>query len=99
MTGRSDLSKGCLKYYKWLASGVLLVVGFFLIMEHFVRYGGFDIEVLGHEWYGLGLIILAMLLSLKWKQLPALIKAIRERNWRAILDEGERGNENKTDNF
>jgi len=90
MTGRSDLSKECLKYYKWLVSGVLLVAGFFLIMEHFVRFGGFDIELAGHEWYGLGLIILAMLLSLKWKQLPALVKAIKERNWKAILDEGER---------
>ncbi|MCW3140613.1 MAG: hypothetical protein N2V72_00310 [Methanophagales archaeon] len=93
MTGRSDLSKGCLKYYRWLTSGVLLVSGFFLIVEHFVRFGGFDIELAGHEWYGLGLIILAMLLSLKWKQLPALLRAIRERDLRAILDEGERGDE------
>jgi len=93
MTGRSDLSKECLKYYRWLTSGVLLVSGFFLVVEHFVRYGGFDIEILGHEWYGLGLIILAMLLSLKWKQLPALLRAIRERDLRAILDEGERGDE------
>jgi len=93
MTGRSDLSKRCLIYYKWLTSGVLLVAGFFLIMEHFVRFGGFDIEVLGHEWYGLAMIIVGILLSLKWKQLPSLMKAIRERNWKAILDEGERKDE------
>ena len=90
MTGKSDLSKGCVKYYKWLVSGVLMVAGNFLIFEHFIRYGGFDIELLGHEWYGLGLVLIGMLLSLKWGQLKGLYRAIRERNIRKILDEGER---------
>jgi len=93
MTGKSNFSPSCLSYYRWLISGVLLVGGFFLIFEHFARFGGFDVEVLGHEWYGLVLIILGMLLSLKWKQLPAVIKAIRQRNWHAVLDEGERKDE------
>jgi len=90
MTGKSDLSKGCVKYYKWLVSGILMAAGNFLIFEHFIRYGGFDIELLGHEWYGLGLVLIGMLLSLKWGQLKGLYRAIRERNIRKILDEGER---------
>ena len=90
MTGKSDLSPRCVKYYKWLVSGTLLTVGNFLIFEHFIRYGGFDIELLGHEWYGLGLVLIAMLLSIKWGQLKGLIKAIKEKNIRKILDEGER---------
>jgi hypothetical protein len=36
------------------------------------------------------MIIVAFLLSLKWKQLPALIEAIKKREWRKVLDEGER---------
>ncbi len=90
MTGKSDFSPFCLSYYRWLISGVLLVGGFFLIFEHFARFGGFDIELAGHEWYGLAMVISAFLLSIKWHQLAALKKAIRERNWKAILDEGER---------
>jgi len=90
MTGKSDLSPGCRKYYKWLVSGTLLTAGNFLIFEHFIRYGGFDIELLGHEWYGLGLVLIGMLLSVKWGQLKGLYRAIRERNIRKILDEGER---------
>jgi len=90
MTGKSDFSKRCLKYYKWLISGTLMTAGNFLIFEHMIRYGGFDIELLGHEWYGLGLVITGMFLSIKWGQLKGLYRAIRTRNIKAILDEGER---------
>lgn len=90
MTGKSDFSRSCLRYYRWLVSGVLLSSGFFLMMEHYIRFGGFDIEVIGHEWYGLGLIVLGILLSLKWRQLPTLMEAIKRRDWKTVLDEGER---------
>ncbi|MHC1583139.1 MAG: hypothetical protein ACXQTM_00645 [Methanosarcinales archaeon] len=90
MTGKSDFSRSCLRYYRWLTSGVLIMSGSFLIMEHLARFGGFDIEVVGHEWYGLALIVLGILLSLKWRQLPALKEAIKRRDWKAVLDEGER---------
>jgi len=47
-------------------------------------------ELLGHEWYGLMMIALGTALSIKWGQHKGLIKAIKNRNIRAILDEGER---------
>ncbi len=90
MTGKSDLSAECRKYYKYLVSGTLMTAGNFLIFEHFIRYGGFDIELFGHEWYGLGMIIAGMVLSLKWGQLRDIKRAIKERSIRKIFDEGER---------
>jgi len=30
------------------------------------------------------------LIAIKWNQLSGLMKAIRERNWKSVLDEGER---------
>ena len=65
--------------------------GVVMIAEHYFTYGGMDIEMLGHEWYGLGSIIVGFLLMLKWKQLPGFIKAIQSRDIKKILDEGERG--------
>jgi len=90
MTGESSFSEHCLQYYRWLISGALLAVGNFLLWEHFIRFGGFDLELLGHEYYGLALILLGFLIAIKWNQLSGLMKAIRERNWEAMLDEGER---------
>ena len=90
MSGKSDFSKQCLKYYRTLITGAFFAAGNFLMYEHLFRYGGFDIEILGHEWYGLGLILIGTSLSIKWGQLQALIKALKKRNIRAILDEGER---------
>jgi cytochrome b subunit of formate dehydrogenase len=78
-------------YIKKLVSGLLIVGGSFLLLEHLFNFGGFDIELIGHEYYGIGMIIAAFLLSLKWKQLPALLEAIRNREWLKVLDEGERG--------
>lgn len=97
MTGKSLLWKAkgeergrMLNYYKKLISGLLIVGGGFLLLEHLFSFSGFDLELLGHEWYGVIMIIAALLISMKWKQLPALIKAIRERNIWKVLDEGER---------
>ncbi len=79
-----------IKYYKKLGSGFLIVGGTFLLLEHLFKFGGFDIELLGHEIYGLLMICAGFLLSVKWKQLPTFIKAIKERDIWKILDEGER---------
>jgi len=90
MTGKSDFSKPCLIYYKKLISGLFIVGGGFLLIEHLFSFGGFDIEILGHEYYGIGMIILGFLLSLKWGQIKDVIRALKERDIRRIFDEGER---------
>ena len=90
MSGKSDLSPMCMKYYKKLTAGLFIVGGGFLMLEHLFRFGGFDVELLGHEYYGLILIGSGFLLALKWGQLEGLKKAIKDRDIRAILDEGER---------
>ena len=77
-------------YIKKMISGLLIVGGSFLILEHLFSFSGFDIEVIGHEWIGLGMIIIAFLLSIKLKQIPAVLEAIRKREWKKVLDEGER---------
>jgi len=93
MTGKSDLSEACKKYYKKLASGGLIGVGTYLLIEHLFNFGGYDIELIGHEYYGLAMIIAGFLLSIKWGQLKGLRKAIKERDIKGILDEGERKND------
>ncbi len=90
MTGRSDLSKECLQYYKKLISGLLIIGGCFLLLEHLFSFGGFDIELLGHEYYGIGMVISGFLLMLKWGQVKDIIKAIKRKDIKGILDEGER---------
>lgn len=90
MTGKSDMSIGCMKYYKKLTSGALIVVGSFLLLEHLFNFGGMDIELLGHEYYGFGLIGCGFLLSLKREQIRAVRDAWRDRNLHKLLDEGER---------
>lgn len=77
-------------YIKKMISGLLIVGGAFLLLEHLFSFSGFDLELIGHEWIAFAAIIIALLLSMKWKQLPAVLEAIRKRNWKKILDEGER---------
>jgi hypothetical protein len=79
-----------LGYAKKMVSGLLIVGGGFLLIEHLFNFKGFDIELIGHEYYGLIMILTAFLLSMKWKQLPAYITALKDRNLKKILDEGER---------
>ena len=69
---------------------LLIVGGASLMLEHLFTFEGFDLELLGHEVYGLLMIGLALFISLKWKQLPLLIKAIKAKDWIAILDQGAR---------
>ena len=97
MTGKSILwkvkgeeRKEMLRYYKKLVSGLLIVGGGFLLLEHLFQFGGFDIEIVGHEIFGLLMIVIALLLSMKWKQLPALLNAIKNRQWLKVIDQGER---------
>ena len=78
------------RYPKKLVSGGLIVCGSFLLLEHLFQFGGFDIELLGHEYLGIAMIAFAFLLSLKWGQLKQLKKAIRDKDWLAILDERRR---------
>jgi cytochrome b subunit of formate dehydrogenase len=79
-----------LGYAKKMISGLLIVGGGFFLLEHLFNFGGFDIELIGHEYYGIAMIIAAFLLSMKWKQLPAVKQAIKDFNLKKILDEGER---------
>ena len=97
MTGKSILwevkgeeRKRMIKYYKKLISGLLIVGGGFLLLEHLFQFQGFDIEFIGHEIFGLLMICVGFLLSVKWKQLPSFVKAIKEKDIWKILDEGER---------
>lgn len=85
------IKRRMIRYYKKLISGLLIVGGGFLLLEHLFTQEGFDVELLiGHEVYGLLLIGAGFLISLKWEQLPSFIKAVKNRDWEAILDEGKR---------
>ena len=56
-------------YYKKLVSSCLLLVGAFLMMEHLWTFDGYDMaDWIGHEYYGLAMIIIGFLLSMKWGQ-------------------------------
>ena len=67
-------------YYKKLISMVLIVSGSALMLEHLFEYGGFDLlDFAGHEYYGLALIGVGFLLSMKWSQWKTLgLKDIRK---------------------
>ena len=72
----------CYKNYcKRLTSGVFIAGGSFLMLEHLVTFKGFDLlDFAGHEYYGLFLILIGFLLSMKWHQWKTLnLKNIR--NW------------------
>ncbi len=68
-------------YYKKLVSGGLIVLGSFLMLEHLFQFDGFDLlDFIGHEYYGLGMIIIGFLLSMKWGQWKEL-KLRNPKNW------------------
>ena len=58
--------------------------GGFLLLEHLFVFGCYDIEVLGHEYYGLALIIFGFLLNVDWRQLKDI------RQLKDLIDEGLR---------
>jgi hypothetical protein len=49
------------EYYRFLLSGVLAFAfiggGAFLIVEHYLTWGYLEFELLGHETYGLAMIV------------------------------------------
>ena len=68
-------------YYKKLTSGLLIIGGSFLMLEHLFTFGGFDLlDFIGHEYYGLAAIIVGFLLSMKWYQWKTLDLS-KIRNW------------------
>lgn len=90
MTGKSDMSKPCRKYYKKLIGGLLIIGGSALMLEHLFQFEGFDIEILGHEFYGVAMIMIGYLLCMKWEQKGAVIKALKKGKLHSVIDEGER---------
>lgn len=83
MTGESILTKKNWRllapYYKKLISGGLIVTGSFLMLEHLFMFEGFDLlDFIGHEYYGLTMIIAGFLISMKWYQW----KKLNLSNWR-----------------
>ena len=73
MTGESIPTKEnwrkLLPYYKKLIGAGMIVLGAFLMLEHLFQFGGFDmLDFIGHEYYGVGLILGALLLCMKWGQ-------------------------------
>ena len=77
-------------YAKKLVGAMLIVSGGFLLLEHLFTFSGFDIELIGHEYLGIALIGLAFLMNVKRGQWKAFVLALKNRNWRKVLDEGER---------
>jgi len=56
-------------YHRKLASGLLIVGGTFLMLEHLFTYDRFDLlDFVGHEYYGLGIITIGFLVSIEWSQ-------------------------------
>lgn len=55
------------KEWKKLGSISLIGVGVFLLIEHIYTYGGIDLwDLLGHEWFGIVLILLGILVANRW---------------------------------
>ena len=72
------------KYIRKLVGGLCIVSGSFLLLEHLYMFGHFDVEVLGHEYYGLALIVCGFLLNVDWRQLRDI------RSVKDLIDEGVR---------
>ena len=85
MTGKSIPTKDnidkLLPYYKKLTSALLIVSGSFLMLEHLFTFGCFDLlDFIGHEYYGLTMIIIGFLLSIDYKQWNTL-NLSNIKNW------------------
>ena len=77
-------------YAKKLFGGLLIVGGCFLLLEHLFTFNGYDIELLGHEYLGIAMLLLAFLININREQWKAFIEAVKKREWKKVLDEGER---------
>ena len=68
-------------YNKKIIASLLILSGCFLLIEHLWSFDGFDLlDIIGHEYYGIGAIIIAFLLCMKWKQWKEF-KLWDVRNW------------------
>ncbi|MCK5609055.1 hypothetical protein KAR91_44685 [Candidatus Pacearchaeota archaeon] len=60
-------------YYMRLLGMALTAGGAILIIEHNIKHDGLDLlDLLGHEYYGITMIIVGFLLSIKWEQWKTL---------------------------
>ena len=58
------------KEWKKLGSMSLVGLGSFLLLEHIYSYSGLDLwDLLGHEWFGIILIICGILTANRWGRL------------------------------
>ena len=80
-----------IRMIKKLVSLVLIVSGGALIIEHLITHQQFDLlDIIGHETYGFLFILAGILISTNWKDMPALLRAIKAKDWKAIFDEAKR---------
>jgi hypothetical protein len=78
-------------YIKTLFSAISIIAGTFLLLEHLFMFNGFDLfDFIGHEYYGIFLIVLGFIIKIKWKQLPSILRCIKKGYWLGIIDEGKR---------
>lgn len=60
-------------YQRKLGSVSAIGLGAFLLIEHIYAWGGADLDdVPGHEWWGMIMIIVGILLGARWKGKPIL---------------------------
>ena len=73
--------KEFIEYCKKPLSAALIMGGTGLMMEHLFSFDGFDLlDFWGHEYVGIGMIILGFLLSMKWGQWNSM-KLWNIKNW------------------
>ena len=58
------------KEFKKLGSIILIAAGSFLLIEHTYSYGGIDLlDILGHEWLGIILLVTGVICAnRKWRE-------------------------------
>ena len=77
---REELNR-FMKYCKKPVSATLIMGGTGLMMEHLFTFDGFDLlDFWGHEYLGIGMILLGLGISMKWSQWKEL-KLWKFRNW------------------
>ena len=70
-----------MEYCKKPVSAFLIMGGAGLMMEHLFTFDGFDLlDFWGHEYVGLGMVVIGLLVSMKWAQWYEL-KLWKIRNW------------------
>ena len=66
--------------WKKLGSMSLVLVGSLLILEHIYTYGGIElVDILGHEWFGIILIVLGLFVANRQVPKEKMIKETKEK--------------------